>query len=50
MEDKLSIQITMEDNIWLNIGLTWMTTKINGVATDLFCTGVIGHPGYNFLN
>ena len=23
---------------------TWMTTKINGVATDLFCTGVIGHP------
>ena len=27
---------------------TWMTTKINGVATDLFCTGVIGHPGYMF--
>ena len=23
---------------------TWKTTKINGVATDLFCTGVIGHP------
>ena len=22
----------------------------NGVATDLFCTGVIGHPGYMFLN
>ena len=29
---------------------TWMTTKINGVATDLFCTGVIGHPEYMFLN
>ena len=25
-------------------------SKINGVATDLFCTGVIGHPGYMFLN
>ena len=24
--------------------------KHNGVATDLFCTGVIGHPGYMFLN
>ena len=22
----------------------------NGVATDLFCTGVIGHPGSMFLN
>ena len=22
----------------------------NGVATDLFCTGVIGHPGHVFLN
>ena len=22
----------------------------NGVATDLFCTGVIGHPGQMFLN
>ena len=22
----------------------------NGVATDLFCTGVIGHPRYIFLN
>ena len=28
---------------------TWMTTKINGVATDLFCTGVIGHLGCNVL-
>ena len=24
--------------------------KSNGVATDLFCTGVIGHPGCMFLN
>ena len=24
--------------------------KKNGVATDLFCTGVIGHPGHVFLN
>ena len=24
--------------------------KTNGVATDLFCTGVIGHPGHMFLN
>ena len=22
----------------------------NEVATDLFCTGVIGHPGHMFLN
>ena len=22
----------------------------NRVATDLFCTGMIGHPGYMFLN
>ena len=22
----------------------------NGVATDLFCTGVIGHPRHMFLN
>ena len=29
---------------------TWMTTKINGVAIDLFYTGVIGHSKYNFLN
>ena len=30
---------------------TWWTTKIkNGVVTDLFCTGVIGHPGHMFLN
>ena len=27
----------------------WMTTKINGVVTDLFCTGVIGHPRHVFL-
>ena len=24
--------------------------KINGVATDLFCTGVIGHPECMFLS
>ena len=29
---------------------TWKTTKMNGVAIDLFCTGVIGHPGYMFSN
>ena len=29
---------------------TWKTTKINGVAIDLFCTGVIGPPGHMFLN
>ena len=29
---------------------TWMTTKINGIATDLFCTDVISHLGYIFLN
>ena len=26
-----------------------MTTKMNGVTTDLFCTGVIGHPRCNVL-
>ena len=30
--------------------LIWMTQKSKGVTTDLFCTGVIGHPGYMFLN
>ena len=29
---------------------TWNTTKINGVAIDLFCTGVIGHPRCMFLS
>ena len=29
---------------------TQMTTKTNGVATNLFCTGVIGHPGCMFLS
>ena len=29
---------------------TWKTSKINEVATDLFCMGVIGHPGCMFLN
>ena len=29
---------------------TWMAIKINGVATDLFYTGVIDHPKYDFLN
>ena len=28
---------------------TWMTIKINGVATNLFYTGVIGHPRCNVL-
>ena len=67
--DKLSIQNNMEDNIWLNIGLTllfpqWSRQAVitvsrhdlvdhkikNGVAIDLFCTGVIGHPRCMFLN
>ena len=26
-----------------------MTIKMNGVITDLFCTGVIGHPGVHVL-
>ena len=29
---------------------TWKTTKINGVAIDLFCTDVIGHPVDMVLN
>ena len=29
---------------------TWMILKINGVTTDLFCTGVIGHPIGMILN
>ena len=29
--------------------LGW-SQKLNGVATDLFCIGVIGHLEYNFLN
>ena len=30
--------------------LTWMTIEIKGVAIDLFCTGVIGHPVGMVLN
>ena len=26
------------------------TKNKNGVATNIFCTGVIGHPGHMFLN
>ena len=59
----------IEDNIWLNIGLTLLSPQWSrqavitvsrhdlddhkhkyGVATDLFCTGVIGHPRHMFLN
>ena len=29
---------------------TWMTTKINRVATDLFCMDMIGHPVGMALN
>ena len=29
---------------------TWMTTKINGVVTNLIYMGVIGHPWCIFLN
>ena len=66
--DKLNMWITIENNIWHNIGLTlkapyWSRQAIitassydledhknNGVATNLFCTGVIGHPGCMFLS
>ena len=42
----------ISDSPWCHNGFrsTLMTTKINGVATDLFCMGVIGHPVYIFLN
>ena len=66
--DKLSMRNNMEDNIWLNIGLTLLSLvespschndfsldlddhkNVNGVAIDLFCTDVIGHPRYMFSN
>ena len=62
------MQRNMEDNIWLNNGLTLKSLvespschngfpldlddhkNQNGVATDLFCTGVIGHPRHIFLS
>ena len=47
--DSLSSQRSHQAVITVS-RLTWMTIKINGVATDLFFTGVIGHPGYRFLN
>ena len=40
--DSLSLQWSRQAIITVSLS-TWMTTKINGVATDLFCTGVIGH-------
>ena len=61
--DKLNMRITIEDNIWLS-NPQWSRQAVitvsrhdledhkykNGVAIDLFCTGVIGHPGHMFLN
>ena len=47
--DSLSPQRSRQAVITISRS-TWMTTKINGTATDLFCTGVIGHPGCVFLN
>ena len=41
--NKLSMRNNMEDNIWLNFGMTLFLPS--GVATDFFCTGVISHPG-----
>ena len=47
--DTLLITLLL-DTILCTCNLDASTTKINGVATDLFCTGVIGHPGCMFLN
>ena len=47
--DSLSPQWSHETVITVSRS-TWMTTKINGVAIDLFCTGVIGDPRYMFSN
>ena len=49
--DSLSPQWSHQAVITLSRYDLGMTTKIkNGVATDLFCTGVIGHSGHMFLN
>ena len=47
--DSLRLQWSRQAVIMVSHS-TWKTTKIDGVATDLFCTGVIGHSEYNFLN
>ena len=47
--DSLSLQWSRQAIITVSRS-TWMTTEINGVATNLFCTGVIDHPGCVFLN
>ena len=47
--DSLSPQQSRQAIITVSRSL-WMTKKINGVTTDLLCTGVIGHPGCMFLN
>ena len=47
--DSLNPQWSRQAVVMISLS-TWMTTKMNGVVTDLFCTGVIGHPEYNFLN
>ena len=47
--DPLILQWSCQAIIMVSCS-TWMITKINGVTPDLFCTGVIGHPRYVFLN
>ena len=42
-KDEMTV-ITVSHSTWEDY------QKSNGVATDLFCTGVIGHPGHMFLN
>ena len=49
MQEKLS-QVTEMVIVITVSHSSWMTIKINGVATDLFCTGVIGHSRCVFLN
>ena len=53
----LNIGLTLEGPQWSRQAVITVSRhdldwpqKLNGVATDLFCTGVIGHPGHMFLN
>ena len=41
---------TLEDMCHNSFSFDLDDHKINGVATDLFCTGVIGHLGHMFPN
>ena len=48
--DSLSPQWSRQAVVTIFVRGPDRSTWFNGVATDLFCTGVIGHPKISFLS